>query len=193
MRNQVLYASVIFTISTLLIGVGMFSADAARGGEETTTQKGNGVDVSGDGFQLVITPNENSKYYTVNVAFENSDGLLERAICKTVSDKLVKIAALKKATIEFNTASLGTCSSAANLPISSHVDISINFFNAEPVEDESNFEKGPNCDGNGNCSHEVGTTKTANGEVTITLGDDEAFTGDGKLFVTNTKVTYWTE
>jgi hypothetical protein len=200
MRNQVLYASVIFTISALLIGAGMFSAEA-REGAETITQKGNGVVVDQiDNFLLTITPNvnsspnDNSKDYTLKYGFLNSDNELEQGLCKEVSDKLVKIAALKKATIEFNTkdAGLGFCKNIGQSDSLSELDISVNFFNADPIFDEAGFEKGPNCDGNGNCSHEVGTEKTAFGDVTVNVGGVELI-GPGKLYDYNTKVTYWTE
>lgn len=189
MKSQILYASVIFTISTILMGASMFAVEAKQTDFENII-KGNGVQIDefDSGLQLTIEPKVNSKEYFMTYTITTDYGLdvLEKAAC-TVTDKVVKISALKIASIQLNTGD-AECESTGPSGTLTPVDISIKivaYYEEEPFE----FEMARECDDEeGKCRVTVGSEQTALGEAEVSVnGVDKVFAKDAGHTVKITK------
>lgn len=204
MKSQVLYASVIFSVTALLMSTVMFSADA-REIDFQEIIKGNGARINDSGiFQLTVVPIADSKEFNISYGY-SIEGETQKVSCIGATDKIVKIASLKKATIVFDTTDekLGECigrdvdnkiipiiKTTISVQIESNPDV-------EPYEQAfDNKENG--CNEDGLCSVTNGSTHTApDGTATVTIGENESFLIDGstndqvEIFKQNTKETYW--
>jgi hypothetical protein len=191
MRNPILYASLIFTISALLIGAGLYSAEARDASQ--TTLKGNGVEINDSALKLIVNPLENSKEFSIQYGIPTEEGL-ERGICKDVTDKVVKISALKKASIKFSLTDkkIGDCKIIAGGPDKPSVDISITIDNTrEPTIDEIDKDNGCH---DGVCSVTNGQRESVFGTATVSIDGDEPFTIDNvKIFKVNQKTVSWNQ
>lgn len=207
MKSQILYVSVIFTISVLLMSI-MFTVDAAKNTDpgrdiiNEETIKGNGVNIDQrrGGFELTINPTSEG---TFNVSYgyitDIDTGDFQKIICTGATDKIVKIASLKKASIVFNTADkkLGKCvESNGNEILETNISVKIEF-NGESIDEAIDEDNG--------CDNDTGLCSITNGHILrvregfaiITIGDSEPFELDGskghtvEIFKQNTKQVYW--
>lgn len=174
MKSQVLYGSMILMISVVLISTVAFSANADIKSHEDVV-KGNGVKVDDKNgqFRLTVVPQPGGTYdITYDITVNNA---LEKARCLDITDKFVKISALKKATIEFNTGDI-SCDRIGGGPLSV-VDISVKVQTTgdpdepKPIDDDEGVRE---CDDN-KCYVKVGTEQTnRNAEAIINItGEDE--------------------
>lgn len=193
MKSRVLYASMILTVSVLLSATVIFTADAKTFSEDYSfISKGNGARIQEPALNLSILPIQDSKNFDVTYGIKTTEGL-ERAVCHQVSDKLVQISALKKASIKFNTrdAELGECEYLAG-PLVNSVNISVNIQTTGDSVVEDFVEK-KGCE-SGFCFLKIGQSETKYGTWAGTI-DGVSLEGvlQAEIFKVNQKVTYWIE
>lgn len=206
MKSQILYVSMIFTISVLLMGT-MFTVDAAKNTDpgrdiiKEETIKGNGVNIDQRrGFELTVNPTSEG---TFNISYgyitDIDTGDFQKITCTGATDKIVKNAPLKKVSIVFNTTDkkLGDCvESNGNKILETNISIKIEFsgkFIDEAIDEDNG------------CDKDTGLCSITNGHILIvregfaiiTIGDSEPFELDGskghtvEAFKQNTKQVYW--
>ncbi len=189
MRNQVLYAYVIFAISALLMTTVIFTVEARTVDEQQSfTSKGNGARVNQSGvFLISILPIEDSKEFSMVYSVRTNEGI-KTGICPHVSDKIVKISALNKASIEFNTGDekLGECIRTTQFD---DFDISLNIqTEGESIVEE--YEDKMGCE-YGFCFLQIGTSERKFGMANGIIDEIVVVGASAEISKINQKVTYW--
>ncbi len=194
MKSYVFYAALFLILSVSLTSIFISNVEAKSfDKEQTYTIKGDGVRIFSTGLTLSILPNEDSNSYTVHYVVNTPAGKTYWGLCSHSTDNIVKISALKKALIKFNTDDLGDCITLGDPYVPFNVSLNIQTNGESTLIKYDNQKK---CDQIGDilqCYKEHGTDEGKEGIAVGIVFENDVKDLPAKISKINQKFTFWTE